>query len=108
MNYLPIILLAAGGIILTVGDIVMKKWVTTSQPIFYIIGLIIWILGLLFLAQSFKYKNIAVASTIFVIFNVATLSLVSWFYFNEKLSALEVGGILLGIISITLLELSKI
>jgi len=30
-NFLPLILLGAGGIILTAGDIIMKKWVNTNQ-----------------------------------------------------------------------------
>jgi multidrug transporter EmrE-like cation transporter len=105
MNYLPILILAMGGIILTVGDIIMKKWVNTHSNVFYVIGLVVWIIGLLFLAESFKFKNIAVASTIFVIFNVITLSLASWFYFKEKLSGLELIGIFLGIAAIILLEI---
>jgi multidrug transporter EmrE-like cation transporter len=85
-NYLPLILLAVGGIVLTTGDLVMKYWVKTNTPWFYILGLGIYLIGLNFLAFSFKFKNIAVASVIFVIFNVLTLLLFSWFYFKEKLS----------------------
>jgi multidrug transporter EmrE-like cation transporter len=105
MNYFSIIILAVGGIILTVGDIIMKKWINTQNNVFYVIGIIVWIIGLLFLAESFKFKNIAIASTLFVIFNVATLSLASWFYFKEKLSGLELIGIFFGIIAIILLEI---
>jgi len=106
MNSLPIILLAIGGLILTFGDLVMKKWVINNNIYFYIIGLIIYLIGLNFLAQSFKYKNIAIASTIFVIFNVVLLSIFSWFYFKEKLSTFEIIGIVLGLTSIIILELS--
>jgi multidrug transporter EmrE-like cation transporter len=104
MNYYPILILAIGGIILTAGDVVMKKWVNTNSNIFYIIGIAVWIIGLLFLAESFKFKNIAVASLIFNIFNIITLAAVSWLYFKEKLSGLEMAGILLGILAIILLE----
>jgi multidrug transporter EmrE-like cation transporter len=100
------ILLLIGGIVLTVGDIVMKKWVTSHSYVFYIVGLVIYLVGLNFLAQSFKYKNIAVASVIFVIFNVVTLSLVSWLYFKETLSPLQILGIAVGICSIVILELA--
>jgi multidrug transporter EmrE-like cation transporter len=103
---LAIILLLIGGIILTVGDILMKKWVTTNSYIFYFIGLAVYLVGLNFLAQSFKFKNIAVASVIFVIFNVVTLSLVSWIYFKETLSPLQIVGICLGIASVIILELA--
>lgn len=105
MNYFPILILALGGIILTIGDIIMKKWVNTQSNVFYIIGIAVWIIGLLFLAESFKFKNIAVASLIFNIFNIVTLVAVSWLYFKEKLSGLELIGILLGIIAIIFLEI---
>jgi len=108
MNYLPIILLLAGGVIVTIGDIAMKKWVVSNLASFYLIGMIIYIIGLNFLAQSFKYKNIAVASVIFIIFNVVTLSIVSWLYFKEPLSIPNIIGIVLGIVAVAFMELSSI
>jgi len=99
-NCLPFILLFIGGSVLTIGDIVMKKWVVNNNPLIFVIGMVVYLIGLVFLAYSFKYKNIAVASTIFVIFNIITLSVVSWFYFKETLSTFQLIGITLGIFSI--------
>jgi len=107
MSLFPLLLLFIGGIILTIGDIVMKKWVGSHSFYTYILGLGIYLVGLNFLAQSFRYKNIAVASVIFVIFNVAILSFVSWFYFREKLSVLQLAGIAMGIASIVILEMAQ-
>lgn len=107
MNYLALGLLAGGGLILTIGDIFMKKWVITNNIYIYIIGMVFYLLGLNYLAFSFKYKNIAVASVIFVLFNIITLSIVSWFYFKEKLSGLEIGGMILGIAAIIMFELAE-
>ena len=104
--YIPFILLFIGGSVLTIGDVVMKKWVVNNNGFLFVGGLIIYLIGLVFLAYSFKYKNIAVASTIFVIFNVITLSLVSWFYFKETLTPFQIIGILLGLGSIIFLELT--
>jgi len=101
-----IIILFLGGSILTIGDIVMKKWVLSNSLGTFILGLSIYLIGLVFLAFSFKFKNIAVASTIFVIFNVVTLSLVSFFYFKEVISPLQILGIFIGIIAIIVLELA--
>lgn len=105
-HYLPFILLFIGGSVLTVGDIIMKKWAVNNSVFLFITGLSIYMIGLLFLAQSFKYKNIAVASTIFVIFNVVTLSIVSWLYFKETLSPFQIVGIILGLSSVIFLELA--
>lgn len=100
-------LLFVGGIILTVGDIVSKVWVEKGNMWFYWIGLTIYMIGMNFLMQSFKFKNIAVASMIFVLFNIITLSLISWFYFKEKLSVIEIIGICLGLASVIILEIKE-
>jgi len=105
MSYLPFIILAAGGLILTLGDVLMKKWVVSSNNWVYLGGLSIWIIGLNFLAMSFKYKNIAVASTILVLINVIALAIVSWLVFEEKLTLHEMVGIVVGLIAIIILEL---
>ncbi len=94
-----------GGSILTVGDIIFKFWANKSLTYLYITGLVIYVLGLMCLVQSFKSQNIAVASAIFVIVNVVTLSLVSYFYFKESLSVLQMVGIGVAFVSIMLMEL---
>jgi glucose uptake protein len=107
MENIGLVLLFIGGVILTAGDIIMKKWVQNDSIYLYVLGLAIYMVGLNFLAYSFKFKNIAVASIIFVIFNVLTLTVVSWLYFKEGLSAMQIGGILLGIAAVVMLEFSK-
>lgn len=104
MNWFPLVLLFFGGIILTAGDIVAKHWVETSKNYLFFTVLFLYLIGLVFLIFSFKYKNIAVASLIFVIFNITTLTMVSWFYFHERLTAVELVGIVLGLVAVSLLE----
>ncbi len=106
MNFFALALLAIGGLTLTIGDLFMKEWVTTNKSWIYLIGIIIYIIGLNFLAFSFKYKNIAVATVIFILINITSLLIFSYFYFHEKLSVMEIGGILLGIAAIVMLELA--
>jgi len=100
-------LLLIGGCVLTIGDIMMKKWVLTNHPLFYLYGFLIYAFALNFVAISFKYKNIAVATIIFVLVNVISLTLVSWFYFNEKLSVVQLVGIGLGFLAVIILELGS-
>lgn len=97
-------LLTFGGITLTLGDIVMKKWILSGQHHYYIFGLVIWIIGLNFLAFYFKYKNIAVASIIFVILNSVTLLIASYYLYREKISYQEIVGIVLGLTEIAFLS----
>ena len=99
-----LLLVLAGGVVLTIGDIFMKEWVLKNENWLFIVGLIIYIIGLILLSFSFKYKNIAVASMIFVIFNIVTLLLASWLFFKDSLTYQQIIGIILGISSIVFLE----
>jgi len=103
-----LILLLIGSLILTVGDIVMKRWIADGAASYYLyaLGIGIYLIGTNFLAFSFKYKNIAVASVIFILLNVAILSVISWFYFGEKLNTMQMFGIILGIAAVIILELA--
>ena len=103
----PIIYLFLGGTILTVGDIIFKFYFVKSKPSLYIIGLITYLIGLVFLVKTFKTENIATSSAIFVIANIVTLIIVSHFYFGEDLSPLQTIGIIIAIIAIFFLELGK-
>lgn len=104
MNFLPLAILFFGGLILTAGDILMKQWVAAGSAWLYVAGMGVYLIGLNFLAQSFRYENIAVASTIFVVFNIATLLVLSWLYFKEPISHIQLIGLFLGLAAIILLE----
>ncbi|HAT74222.1 MAG TPA: hypothetical protein DCS08_04435 [Candidatus Moranbacteria bacterium] len=108
MNYLSLILVIGGGILLTIGDIILKKWVIESYYVFYITGLFLYFISMNLLALSYKYENIAVASMAMVIFNIITLTLVGYFFFHENITYYEISGIILGLIAFILLEFGKL
>ncbi len=97
-------LLLIGGILLTIGDIVMKEWVNNNSPLYFLTGLGLYILSLICLAFTFHDKNIAVASMMLIVFNVLILALVSWLYFKEPLSSRQLVGLGLGIATIIVME----
>ena len=102
-----LLVLIIGGSILTIGDIVFKFYANKPHWALYATGLGIYLIGLMFLVKTFESENIAVASTIFVIANIITLSIVSWLYFGEKLSSLQLLGLGVAIVAILLLELGS-
>lgn len=108
MNVLPLIILFIGGIVLTAGDILFKFWVEKNGSYFshlYIVGILLYLIGSMFLVQSYKYDmNIVAAGIIQVLFNTIILVLVTYFYFHEDLTSLQVAGVILGIISIYLIK----
>lgn len=100
----PLFLIIAGAAIWTVGDIFMKFWIANNKLSYAVIGILIWTVGLLFLAQSFRYKNMAVASTMMVAVNSILLVAISWFYFKEQLTMTQLVGITFGLVGLFLLE----
>ena len=95
--------LFAGGMILTAGDIVFKLWADRSDGRLYCLGLMMYLLGGVCLVQTFKSHNIAVASALYVLFNIATLTLVSWLWFHDVPSRRQLAGLGFGALSILLM-----
>lgn len=106
-NYIGLYLLISGGLILTVGDIIMRFWVKDRRPLLYVAGLFFYIIGLNFLAQSYRFRNIAVASAVIVIINIVALTVVSWVYFKARLTPLEILGLVLAVVAVVILESGK-
>ena len=96
--------LFVGGIILTIGDVVMKKWVITENWRYGVCGILVWLLGLCCLAATVKYQNLAVATFIIVFINIGSLAIVERLVFNNSLTAQKAVGLLLGVVGLILLE----
>ena len=96
--------LFCGGLLLTLGDIVMKKWALGHGTIWGAAGLFVWFLGLLCLAATMKQTNIAIASVILVYFNVTSLAVAEYVLFGTPLTLPKMAGGALGLISIALME----
>lgn len=102
-----LLLLFIGGTALTIGDIIFKFWVTNNKPLFFASGLAIYVVGLLFLIQTFKTEHIATASMIFIIFNIVTLALVSAYYFDEHLTNVQFAGVVLAMAAVAIMEFGR-
>lgn len=104
---MALFLTITAGMLLTIGDIVLKQWVKHSYNSLYIGGILLYLISMNLLAHSYKYEDIAVASMLMVVFNIITLTLVGYFLFDENITVYEVTGIALGITSIGFLEFGK-
>ena len=102
----PILILFASGIILTVGDIVLKSWVEkgAAYSFMYASGVALYLAGSVMLAESYKYQiNIATAGVIQILFNTIILLAFTYFYFKEPLSTGQIVGVVLGVVAIWLI-----
>lgn len=100
----PLLLLVLGGTFITIGDIWMKKWSLEEGAVFYVFAMISYVIGLALFAMTLRSQNLAIASLILVTANNITLILVSYFYFKDKFTLLQVVGIILSLIAVVLLE----
>jgi multidrug transporter EmrE-like cation transporter len=98
-----ILLLFIGGLSLTVGDLFAGKYIKNKGKMLYLTVMLFYIIGLTFLIFSYKSTNIAVASVILEVFNVATLTIIGKFLFKETITKYELCGIALGVIAIIIL-----
>jgi multidrug transporter EmrE-like cation transporter len=101
----PMLYIIASGILLTVGDLIMKKWVVSSMTRYYLIGLVAYFIGLNFLAQSYLYRHVAVATCLVNILNILVLVVVSALVFRDRLTVQEYVGIFLAISSLIVLNI---
>ncbi len=104
--YLGLWLTFAAGILLTVWDFTLRLWTdNTSVWKWYVVGILIYFISLNLLAQSYRFKNIAIASLIMEIVNLGTYIGISYWKFGDVLSKLEITGVVLGIAAIVCFEL---
>ena len=97
-------LIALAVLLEVAGDILFKKWSIGNKNILLVLGLIIYFIGTIFWAFSLKYEFLSKAISIFTILNLVIVVLVGVLLFNEKLSVTNEIGIILGVISIILIE----
>lgn len=105
-NFAVIIILFIAGSIITIGDLYLKKWAINNAWAYYGKGMIFWLIGANLLAYTFKSKDIAVASVIYVVFNVLTLMAAGYWLFGEQITMLKVVGVILALISIAVLSIA--
>jgi multidrug transporter EmrE-like cation transporter len=88
-----------------IGDIFFKKWTLENKNWILIVGFIIYFISTAIWAISLKYEYLSKAISILTIINLIVVVLVGMLYFNEDLSLTNKIGIVLGIISVALIEI---
>ena len=107
MNYLPFVILFVSGLVLTVGDLIFKSWAIkgAGYSLLYVFGIFAYLIGSLLLVESYKHDvNIVVAGIVQIIFNTIILVAFTYFYFHEPLTAKQIIGIILAVISLYLIR----
>ncbi len=103
-KFIFIILLLTGAVLDTVADIFLKKWALENKTILLGIGLLIYFIGTVFWAFSLQHGELSRGIVIFTLLNLILVLLAGVLLFHEELSLLQKAGIVLGLVSIVLLE----
>ena len=107
MNYLPFVILFVSGLVLTVGDLIFKSWAEKGMgyDLLYVFGIVAYLTGSLLLVESYKHDvNIVVAGIVQILLNTIILVAFTYFYFHEPLTAKQIIGIILAVVSLYLIR----
>lgn len=89
----------------TAADVLFKKWSGTSNTWFFVIAMVVYLVGTALWAFSLKYDFLSRAISMFTVLNMILVTLAGVLIFNEHLSFTNKIGFVLGLISIVLLQL---
>lgn len=86
-------------------DAFFKEWSLKNKNVLFGIGMAIYLLATIIWAFSIKYELLSKAICVFALLNIIIVVLVGVLYFKEQLTLLNKIGVLLGIISVILVEI---
>ncbi len=109
MRYEFYFLLIFSTLLEIIGDFLFKKWSIIDNVLFFIFGLILYIIGVYFFALSIKVghsMSFGFGKTIIVfsIINILAACLVGVIFFSDNFSLRDFIGIALGMITIIILN----
>lgn len=98
------ILVIVAAILEASGDVILKKWALSGKQTVFFLGVIVYFLATVIWAFSLKYEFLSKAISIITILNLIIVVLVGVLYFNEDLSLVNKIGILIGIVSVIMIQ----
>ncbi len=88
-----------------VGDILFKEWTIKHQNLLLVLGVISYTVATLVWALSLQYQDLSKAIVIFAVLTLVVGVFVGVFIYKEELTTLNIAGVILGLLSIILLEI---
>lgn len=88
-----------------VADVLFKQWALENRNFLFFAGVAVYLIGTIFWAFSLRYEFLSKAGAVFTLLNLILLVLAGVIFFKEDLTILNKIGIVLGIVSIVLIEL---
>jgi len=105
IDWIFILLVSISGLLFTAGDIFLKYWAGKSSPLYMAIAIVFYVIAGLFLAYSFKRRELAVAIAVLTCVNLLAIALVGFTLFKEVLGLKEIIGISFAFLAVILLTI---
>lgn len=100
------LLLVGGAVVLeAIADVLFKRWSLENRPFLLLLGLAIYFIGTVAWAYSLKHEQLSKAIIVFTVLNVILVLIAGIVLFDEQLSFANKVGVLLGIVSVVLVQL---
>lgn len=100
-----LILIIIGASIEVFADIFFKIWNDKGGNHLIVAGIILYLIGTGCWITSLKYETFTKSGVIFLLLNIILLSLTGLLFFKDDLSTINKIGIILGIVSIIMVEM---
>lgn len=97
-------LILLSGVSLVAGDLAAKYWSENHKTIYFLLALASYILYGLFFIPSLTKEKLVIAALAVIIVNIIGFVFIGLVIFHEKLTTLQIAGLIFGLISIILLE----
>lgn len=88
-----------------IADFLFKKWTILNNKFFLIIGVLAYTVSTIIWAFSLREESLSKAISIFTILSLLAVVLMGVLIFGEKLSTINILGIILGVASIILVSI---
>ncbi len=96
-----------GALFLTAGDVLFRHYLSSMPRYGFAASFAVYLTGFFFMMLSFFGQNIAVASILAILFNIAFYLGAAHYMFGDTVTARQVAGIVLGLAAVFLLEGAK-
>ena len=104
-NNIGLVLVFIGATVEVFADIFFKTWNDKGGNHLIVAGILLYLVGTGCWVSSLKYLTFTKSGVIFLLLSIIMLSLTGLLFFKDDLSIINKVGILLGIVSIIMVEM---
>ncbi len=100
----PFVWISLSAVLFTSADILFRFWYQSTTTLYFLMAFCISAIGIFCLSMSFPYQNIAVATVVCILINIALYLIFAFLIFGDIITIKQSIGLLIGFTAIFILE----